>query len=199
MTQYKSVNVNLTENQIQKLQQSINANCSATSIKLGRDDLDGDHTLFLTNAQYNKLQNAKNRGKGITIRMSSRQLKHNVKTEGGFLGALLPVLAGVGQAVAPAVMGLAKKAIPALATGALSGLASTGVSKIFGNGLYLKKGGMIAQVETDCQRVYLRPYKGKGLASRGNGLYLKRGNNIYDGSGILTSIPIIGDILKTIF
>ena len=52
MTQYKSVNVNLTENQIQKLQQAINANCSATSIKLANDDLDGDHTLFLTNAQY---------------------------------------------------------------------------------------------------------------------------------------------------
>ena len=199
MTQYKSVNVNLTENQIQKLRQSLNANCSATSLKLGNDDLDGDHTLFLTNAQYNKLQNAKNRGKGLTIRMSSRQLKHNVKTEGGFLGALLPVLAGVGRAVAPALMGVAKKALPALATGALSGLASTGVSKIFGNGLYLKKGGMIAQVETDGQGVYLRPYRGKGLSSHGNGLYLKRGNNIYDGSGILTSIPIIGDILKTIF
>ena len=199
MTQYKSVNVNLTENQIQKLQQSINANCSATSIKLGRNDLEGEHTLFLTKAQYNKLQNAKNHGKGITIRMSSRQLKHNVKTEGGFLGALLPAIGAVGRVVAPALMGVAKKAVPALATGALSGLASTGVSKLFGNGLYLKKGGMIAQVETDGQGVYLRPYRSKGLSSRGNGLYLKRGSNIYDGSGILTSIPIIGDILKTIF
>ena len=199
MTQYKSTKVNLTENQIEKLRQAINANCAATSIKIGADDLDGDHTIFLTNAQYNKLQNAKNRGKGLTIRMSSRQLKHNDKTQGGFLGALLPMLAGVGRVVAPAVMGLAKKALPALATGALSGLASTGVSKIFGNGLYLKRGGMIAQVETDGQGVYLRPYRGKGLSSHGNGLYLKRGNNIYDGSGILTSIPIIGDILKTIF
>ena len=195
MTQYKSTKVNLTENQIEKLRQAINANCAATSIKIGADDLDGDHTIFLTNAQYNKLQNAKNRGKGLTIRMSSRQLKHNVKTQGGFLGALLPMLAGVGRVVAPVVMGLAKKALPALATGALSGLASTGVSKIFGNGLYLKRGGMIAQVETDGQGVYLRPYRGKGLSSHGNGLYLKRGNNIYDGSGILTSIPIIGDIL----
>ena len=199
MTQYKSVNVNLTENQIQKLRQSINANCSATSLKLSNDDLDGDHTLFLTKTQYIKLQNAKDQGKGITIRMSSKQLKHNVKTEGGFLGALLPAIGAVGRMVAPALLGVAKKALPALATGALSGLASTGVSKIFGNGLYLKKGGMIAQVETDGQGVYLRPYKGKGLGSRGNGLYLKRGNNIYDGSGILTSIPIIGDILKTIF
>ena len=198
MTQYISANVNLTDNQVQKLRQSINANCAATSIKIGADDLDGDHTIFLTKAQINKLEIG-DRGKGLTIRMSSRQLKHNIKTQGGFLGALLPMLAGVGRMVAPALLGVAKKAVPALATGALSGLASTGVSKLFGNGLYLKKGGMIAKLETDGEGLYLRPYKGKGLGSRGNGLYLKQGKRITDGSGILTSIPIIGDILKTIF
>ena len=196
MTQYISANVNLTENQIQKLRQSINANCAATSIKIGADDLDGDHTIFLTKAQINKLENARGRGKGLTIRMSSKQLKHNVKTQGGFLGALLGTAARV---VGPALLGLAKKAIPSLASGALSGLASTGISKLFGDGLYLKKGGMISQVETDGQGVYLRPYKGKGLGSHGNGLYLKRGKNIYDGSGFLTSIPVVGDILKAIF
>ena len=199
MTQYKRVNVNLTENQIQKLNHSINANCAATSIKLGRDDLEGEHPIFLIKAQYNKLQNAKDQGKGITVRMSTRQLKHNIKAEGGFLGALIPALGAIGRVVAPALLGAAKKAVPALATGALSGLASTGVSKLFGDGLYLKKGGMIAQIETDGQGLYLKPYRGKGLSSHGNGLYLKRGGKIYDGSGILTSIPIIGDILKTIF
>ena len=199
MTQYKSVNVNLTDGNLQKLTESIHANCATTSIRLGKDDLEGEHPLFLTKTQYNKLQNAKNRGKGITIKMSTRQLKHNMNVKGGFLGALLPAIGAIGRVVAPALMGVAKKAVPALATGALSGLASTGVSKLFGNGLYLKKGGMIAQVETDGQGVYLRPYRGKGLSSRGNGLYLKRGSNIYDGSGFLTSIPIIGDILKTIF
>ena len=193
---YIDTNVNLTENQIQKLRQAINANCAATSIKIGADDLDGDHKIFLTKAQHNKLQNARGRGKGLTIRMSSRQLKHNVKTQGSFLGALLPAIGAVGRVVAPAVMGLAKKAIPALATGALSGLASTGVSKLFGNGLYLKKGGMIAQVETDGQGLYLRPYKGKALGSRGNGLYVKQGKRITDGRGILTGISIIGDILE---
>ena len=199
MAQYINTNVNLTENQIQKLRQAINANCSATSIKIGYDDLDGDHTIFLTKAQYNKLQNAREQGKGLTIRMSSRQLKHNVKTQGGFLGALLPAIGAVGRMVAPALLGVAKKALPHLATGALSGLASRGVSKLFGNGLYLKRGGMVAQLETDGEGLYLRPYKGKGLASRGNGLYLKQSKRITDGSGILTSIPIIGDILKTIF
>ena len=183
MTQYKSVNVNLSDNQVRKLQQAINANCTTTSIKLGYDDLDGDHTIFLTNGQYNKLQNAKNQGKGLTIRMSSRQLKYNTKTEGGFLGALLGTAARV---VGPALMGLAKKALPHLATGALSGLASTGVSKLFGNGLYLKKGGMIARVETDGEGLYLKPYRGKGLGQRGDGLYLKQGKRITDGRGFLT-------------
>ena len=196
MTQYISANVNLTDNQIQKLRQSINANCAATSIKNGANDLDGDYTIFLTKAQINKLENARRRGKGLTIRMSSKQLKHNIKTQGGFLGALLGTAA---RAVGPALLGLAKKAIPSLASGALSGLASTGISKLFGDGLYLKKGGMISQVETDGKGVYLRPYKGKGLGSRGNGLYLKQGKNIYDGSGFLTSIPVVGDILKAIF
>ena len=198
MTQYKSVNVNLSENQIKKIQQAVNANCTATSIKLGADDLDGDHTIFLTNGQYSKLQNARDRGKGFTVRMSGRQLKYNTNA-GGFIGALLPMLGTVARAAAPALMGLAKKAIPHLATGALSGLASTGVSKLFGDGLYLKKGGMVAQVETDGQGLYLKPYKGKGLSSRGNGLYLKRGKQITDGRGLLTGIPIIGDILKAIF
>ena len=89
MTQYKSVNVNLSDNQINKLRQAINTNCAATSIKLGYDDLDGDHTIFITNGQYNKLQNARDRGKGLTIRMSSKQLKHNTKTQGGFLGGFV--------------------------------------------------------------------------------------------------------------
>ena len=199
MTQYKSVNVNLSDNQIQKIQQAINANCTATSIKLSADDLDGEHTIFLTNSQYNKLENARDRGKGFTVRMSSRQLKYNTRAEGGFLGALLPALGAVARVAAPALMGLAKKAVPALATGALSGLASTGVSKLFGDGLYLKKGGTIAKVETDGQGLYLKPYKGKGLGSRGNGLYLKRGKSITDGRGFLTGVPIIGDILKAIF
>ena len=199
MTQYKKVDVNLSENQIQKIKQAVNANCAATSIKIGVDDLDGEHAIFLTNAQYNKLQNARDQGKGLTIRMSSRQLKYNTRAEGGFLGAILPMLGAVGRVAGPALMGLAKKAVPALATGALSGLASTGVSKLFGNGLYLKKGGMIAQVETDGQGLYLKPYKGKGLGSRGNGLYLKQGKRITDGRGILSNVPIIGDLLKAIF
>ena len=39
--------------------------------------------------------------------------------------------------------------LPALGVGNLSGLASTGVQKLIGNALYLKKAGRACQIETD--------------------------------------------------
>ena len=51
---------------------------------------------------------------------------------GGFLGALASFLA---RTVLPTVAKIAPKIVAPLATGSLSGIASTGVSKIFGNGL----------------------------------------------------------------
>ena len=67
--------------------------------------------------------------------MSLNQLKHNTKIEGGFLG----LLAGLAARALPM---LAKTVLPALGVGALSGLASTGVQKAMGSGLYLEKKGM---------------------------------------------------------
>ena len=54
-----------------------------------------------------------------------------------------------------------------------------------GNGLYLKKGGLVSQVETDGEGLYLKPYKGKSLKGYGEGLYLKQGGKLYDGKGLL--------------
>ena len=127
--------------------------------------------------------------------MSSKQLKHNMKVEGGFLG----LLAGL---AARAIPMLAKTVLPALGVGALSGLASSGVQKAMGSGLYLKKGGLVSEVEKDGQGLYLKPYEGKGLESYGDGLYSKQGRKLYDGKGLLlgpncpfANIPILGAIL----
>ena len=165
------------------------------SICLGHEDLQGNDILAVTNSQAKKLAKAHKNGKGITIRMTSKQLKHNTKIEGGFLG----LLAGL---AARAIPMLAKTVIPALGVGALSGLASSGVSKAMGSGLYLKEGGRICQIETDGHGLYLKPYKGQGLKGYGDGLYLKQGGKLYDGKGLLlgpnspfANIPILGTIL----
>ena len=97
---------------------------------------------------------------------------------------------------------VAKTVLPSLGVCALSGLASSGVQKAMGPGLYLKKGGCVSQVKTDGHGLYLKPYKGKGLQSCGDGLYLKQGWKLYDGKGLLlgpnspfANIPILGAIL----
>jgi len=112
-------------------------------------------------------------GKGITIKMSKRQVVHNMKTEGGFLS----MLAGLATEALPF---LANTVLRTLATGALSAvgsaLAQKATNKATGNGLYLKKGSNIARVETDGQGLYLKPYKGSGLSKVGDGLYLKQGS-----------------------
>ena len=195
MTRYINVKVNISEGQKEKLQHAIRANCSAVSIRLGHEDVQGNDILAVTNSQANKLAKAHENGKGITIRMRSNQLKHNTKIEGGFLG----LLAGLAARALPMI---AKTVLPALGVGALSGLASSGVQKAMGSGLYLKKGGLVSQVETDGHGLYLKPYGGKGLQSYGDGLYLKQGGKLYDGTGLLlgpnspfANIPNLGAIL----
>ena len=84
MTKYTNVKVNISDGQKEKLQQAIQAGCPAVSIRLGHKDLEGDDILAVTNSQVKKLVKALENGKGITIRMSSKQLKHNKKIEGGF-------------------------------------------------------------------------------------------------------------------
>ena len=74
----------------------------------------------------------------------------------------------------PALDGLipfiTRTVLPALGVGALSGLASTGVQRLIGNGLYLKKGIDVCRIETDEGGLYLGPTSGKGIESVGNGL-----------------------------
>ena len=86
MTRYMNIRVNIWEGQKEKLQHAIKAGCPAVSIHLGHQDLEGDNILAVTDSQVKKLAKALENGKGITIRMSSKQLKHNKEIEGGFLG-----------------------------------------------------------------------------------------------------------------
>ena len=191
MTKYINTEVNISEGQKEKLQHAIKANCSPVSIRLAHKDLKGNDIIAVTESQAEKLAKAYENGKGITIRMSSRQLKHNTKVEGGFLGLLA-------ELAARALPMLARSVLPMLGVGALSGLASTGVQKAIGSGLYLKKGGIVSEVDRVGDGLYLKPYKGKGLKSYGDGLYLKRGGKFYDGKGPnspFAKIPILGAIL----
>ena len=88
MTRYTNVKVNISEGQKEKLRHTTKAGCSAVSVRLGHEDLEGDDILAVTNSQAKKLAKVHENGGGITIKMSSKQLTHNTKIEGGFLGLL---------------------------------------------------------------------------------------------------------------
>ena len=97
-----------------------------------------------------------------------------MKMEGGFL----PALAGLNTFLTGTVL-------PALGVGALSGLASTGVQKVFGNGLYLKKDGRMCLIETDGEGLYIGPASGKAFETVGNDLYLMKQGGLYDSRGLI--------------
>jgi len=132
--------------------------------------------------------------------MSKTQIKHNFKITGGFL----PLLTGSAAKAIPIVTGTV---LPALATGALSGLASTGKCKLLGSGLYLKKGGTAYMMVPQGEGLYLEPHSGTGLSSLGDGLYIKSGTGFIDSRGlllgqnnpvsnVLKNLPILGPILQ---
>ena len=113
-----------------------------------------------------------------------------MKIEGGFLAALAGLIPFLTATV-----------LVALGVGTLSGLASTGVQKLIGNGLYLKKGSGLGRIETDGEGLYLGPTSGKGFETLGNGLYLMKQGGLYDGRGLVfgpnspfKNIPILGMI-----
>ena len=192
------VKVNISEGQKRKLRNALQVG-GPVSIRLGHEDFDGDDVITLTNSQVNKIEKAYEGGKGVTIKMSNAQLAHNMKVEGGFLGLLA-------RLAVRALPMLTKTVLPALGVGALTGLASSGVQKVMGTGttkksgqgLYLKKGGCVCQVETDGKGLYLSPASGSGFSKVGSGLYLRRGGQLYDGSGLWSHIPIVGPLLDSL-
>ena len=191
---YTNDNVNIPETQKEKLRKALTAG-SQLSLRLSHADLTGTDVIAVTQSQLNKLKKAHEAGRGLTIKMSKSQVVHNMKVEGG----ILPLLAGLASQAIPF---LTSTVLPALGVGALSGLASTGVQKLIGNGLYIKKGRYVCEIETDGRDLVLEPITGKVFAKYGDGLYLKKNGRIYDGRGILLGpnspfkhIPVLGMLL----
>ena len=79
-------------------------------------------------------------GTGSDIKISKTQIRKAVRQGGSLWGSSI----NLGSKLLPMAMPLAKKAIAPLATGALSGLASLGVDKIFGKG---QRGGFLIPID----------------------------------------------------
>ena len=113
MTHYTNIKVRISEGQKDKIKKAFETNSKSITIRFKFSDLHGEDVIALTKSQVDRLVEAYEEKKGMTIRMSKTQLAHNMKIEGGFL----PALAGL-------ILFLTGTVLPALGVGALSGLAA---------------------------------------------------------------------------
>ena len=117
----------MSKGQLTKLARAYSTK-SPITLRLSKDELRGSDELMLTKTQLKKIQKAMKNGVGVDIRISKSQIQ-NVARHGG---SLWSSFAGLSSKVLPMVMPLAKKVATPLFSGALSGLASLGVDKLFG-------------------------------------------------------------------
>lgn len=184
---YKAVKVHIPRNWHDKLK-SLVVQDKKMPVKINL--IDGDDILLLTPGQITIMKNAKNKGKkSVTFRFSRKQVRANVKHEGGFLTALMSMAA---QALPTLLTGLA--------SGVIGGLAEKAISK--GSGLYLgKRGQGVSQIHlVEGGGLYLSPLFYP--REQHDGLYMKDDDKIYKGSGLIlgphspfSKIPILGWLL----
>ena len=129
---------------------------------------------------------------GSDIKISKTQIRKAVRQGGSLWRSLI----SLGSKLLPMAMPLAKKAIAPLATGALSGLASLGVDKIFGKG---QRGGFLIPMDKIAQLVAYKHLLTTGqkkdilkALQTGNGLVIRPTKTQKDGflETLLASIGV---------
>ena len=119
MTHYTNIKMRISDDQKDKIKKAFESNSKSIAIHFKFSELHGEDVIALTKSQVDRLVEAYEEKKGMTIRMPKTQLAHNMKIEGEFFPALvglIPFLTGT--------------VLPALGVGALSELASTGVQQL---------------------------------------------------------------------
>ena len=196
MTKYIEYRVSLTDGQKENLAKAYRMKYPHT-FRLKYEQLHGNFPMLLTQTQIKQIEKAKRNRVGLQIKISKEQMRSQGQS-GDFLGALAGLL---GRTVLPIVTKIAPKILGPLGVGALSGLASTGVSKILGNGSSLLGSGMISIANNKRNMItpYLTPAQQRQL--HGTGVIKLTQKQKQDGGflGMLAAslgIPLITSLLS---
>ena len=134
MTQYNSLNVKLSNSQLNKLKSSIKnetdvvLRISSNMVSNSNDNTNFPHELLLTNRQIANIRKAFAKNRSVDIKLSKTQLSKMIQS-GGFLGNLLGKLAG------PLAGPLAKNVLAPLGiSAAMSTIDGSIKKKMFGSG-----------------------------------------------------------------
>ena len=97
MTHYTNIKLDISEGQKDKIKKAFENNSKYITIRFKYSDLYGEDVVVLAKSQVDRLVEACEENRGLTIRISKTDLAHNAKIEGGFLPALaglIPFLRG---------------------------------------------------------------------------------------------------------
>ena len=86
---YVKIGLNLSQFQKEKIKQAFQ-NKNGLTLTFNNHQLQGSDFLGLTKTQVNKINDAKAKGSGVTLKLSKLQ----ISKQGGFIGTLLAGLAG---------------------------------------------------------------------------------------------------------
>ena len=81
MTHYTNIKMRISDGQKDKIKKAFETNSKPITIRFKFFDLHGEDVIALTKSQYDRLVEAYEETKGMTIRMSKTQLAHNMKIE----------------------------------------------------------------------------------------------------------------------
>ena len=105
------------------------------TLRIKHSNLRGNDELMLTKTQIGKIRKSLANGTGVDIKISKTQIRKVAKHGGNLFSSH----ASHGARVLPFTVKGLSKAVPALATGAVSALGSLGIDKIFGKGINIPK------------------------------------------------------------
>ena len=97
MTHFTNVIMQISEGQKDKNKKAFESNSKSITIRFKCSDLHGEDVIALTKSQVDRLVEAYQEKKGMTIRMSKTKLAHKMNMEGGFLtplAGLIPFITG---------------------------------------------------------------------------------------------------------
>ena len=80
MSHYTNVKIRISEGQKDKLKTAFESNFKSITIR----HLHGEDVIALTKSNLDRLVEAYEEKRGMTIKMSKTQLTYNIKIEGGF-------------------------------------------------------------------------------------------------------------------
>ena len=123
--------------------------------------------VHVTLGQKKKIQEAVAGGKrDMTLCVSAKQAKHNIESEGGFLGGILQA---------------AVRFLPSILAGLAAGAAEYHKE---GNGMFLGKRDHTYQITHSGEGLVIKPVEHRKI----RGFYVKHGEQVYRGKGVLHSL-----------